>query len=106
MKRVWFILLSGLVLAVLGYCATYFAGSAPTRCISCSKTPELAWLKKEFHISDAEFERVSKLHEDYLADCAERCARIDAKTGELKTLLAATNKVTAEIERKVQEAAQ
>ena len=106
MKRPWLILLGGLTVAVLAYCSAFYYGSASSRRMACSKTPELVWLQNEFHIPATEFERISKLHESYLADCAERCRRIDAKTDELKTLLAVTNKVTPEIERAVQEAAQ
>jgi hypothetical protein len=66
----------------------------------------LAWLKKEFHLSDDEFTRISKMHESYLAGCAERCRQIDERNAELKRLLAATNTVTLEIERVLGESAQ
>jgi hypothetical protein len=106
MRRSWLIIFGGLAVAVLAYCGTYYAGSSSSRCMAGSKTPELAWLQKEFQIPDAEFRRISEMHDAYLADCMERCRRIDAKTDELKTLLAATNQVTPAIEKGLQDAAQ
>ena len=106
MKRAVIILLSGLALAALAYAGVYRAGTASSCCLVESKTPELAWLKQEFHLSDAEFKRVSELHGQYLAGCAERCRSIDLKNQELARLLAATNTVTPEIEQALAAAAQ
>lgn len=107
MKRAWFILLAGLLVAVVAYGVAYFACSAPYRYVEVDKTkpPELAWLQKEFQIPDAEFARIAKLHETYFAACAERCRRIDAKNAEIQSLLAATNTVTPQIETALHEAA-
>jgi hypothetical protein len=106
MKRPILILIGGIVLGVLAYAGVYRAGTAGSCCLVESKTPELAWLKQEFHLSDAEFTRISQLHEQYLAGCAERCQRIDLKNQDLARLLAATNSVTAEIQQALAESAQ
>ena len=66
----------------------------------------MAWLKEEFHLSDAEFARVCQMHDGYLAGCAERCRSIDEKNAHLRHLLAATNTITPDIERTLGEAAQ
>src|SRR5579864_6485957 len=105
MKRPILVLIGGIVLGVLAYAGVYRAGTAGSCCLVESKTPELAWLKQEFHLSDAEFTRISRLHETYLAGCAERCRRIDEKNQLLKQLLAGTNAVTPEIEKTLTEAA-
>jgi hypothetical protein len=105
MKRVWLILVGGLALAVVAYAASYFVGSSKSRSMMEGPHPELAWLQREFHLSDAEFARVSQMHEAYLADCAERCRLIDAKNAELRNLLASTNGVTPAVEHALQEAA-
>jgi hypothetical protein len=105
MKRPCLIILGGLALALVAYGASYLAGSAKSRCMESSERPELAWLQAEFHIPDAEFTRIEKLHESYMAACTERCQRIDAKNAELETLLARTNTVTPEIAKDIWEAA-
>jgi len=104
-KRSWLILLAGLVVALLAYFGFYFISTAHYRPLEHSREPELAWLKAEFHLGDGEFARICQLHESYLAGCAERCRSIDLKNDELKHLLANTNSVTQEIEKKLAETA-
>jgi hypothetical protein len=60
--------------------------------------PELAWLKKEFKLSDAEFARITKLHEAYLPYCAQRCMRIAEQNRKLEQLLGQVSSITPEIQ--------
>jgi len=106
MKRGLIIFIAGLLLAVTAYCGFYFSGSANERSMAESPNPELAWLKKEFHLSDAEFARVSQLHAEYQGRCAEMCMRIAEKNAELEALLGKSTNVTPEIKTKLAEAAQ
>lgn len=99
------ILWAGLVGALIAYFGGYFAGTVKHRALLKSEAPELAWLKKEFNLSDPEFQRITQLHNSYLPDCAERCARIDAKNAELKELLHQTGALTPEVKQKLAEAA-
>lgn len=64
-----------------------------------SATPELAWLKREFGLGDAEFDRIAALHAAYLPKCMERCRQIDRLNGEVARSLSAATEVTPEIER-------
>ncbi len=105
MKRPWLILGAGLAVALAAYFGFYYASTANSRKLQKTATPELAWLKEEFHLNDAEFASVCQMHESYLAGCAERCRRIDEKNQQLRQLLAATNTVTPEIRKLLQEAA-
>ena len=100
------IILAGLALGALAYAGMYRAATADSCCRVETNTPELAWLKQEFHLSDAEFTRISQLHEQYLSGCAERCHRIDLRNEELAKLLAATNTVTPQIQQALAECAQ
>src|SRR3989442_291713 len=106
MKRPSVILVAGLAIALLAYFGFYYAGTANYRGLQRGETPELDWLKKEFHLGDNEFARISQMHKAYLAGCMERCRRIDLKNVELKRLLAGTNAMTPEIEKTLAEAAQ
>jgi len=105
MKRPWLILLAGIAAALLGYFTFYFIGTAQCRAIIHEHEPELAWLKKEFHLNDAEFARISQMHASYLSGCAERCRMIDEKNQHLKQLLASTNTVTPDIDKLLAESA-
>jgi len=106
MRPAILVLTLGLALAGAAYCGFYFLASAPGRALMDSPTPELAWLKKEFNLTDREFTRISQLHSAYQPKCEEMCSRISAKNAELKELLAQTNALTPEIESKLAEASQ
>ena len=106
MKRALLILVAGLAGAVVAYCAFYYACTSSCRMMEHNKTPELAWLKTEFQLSYAEFQRISEMNDAYMAGCMERCRAIDEKNEHLKHLLASTNAVSPEIEKTLAEAAQ
>ena len=103
--RIWLVGIAGLAAAALGYCAIYAAQTAKVREMEHCSVPDLAWLKMEFHLSDAEFQRVSALHDAYKTACAERCLKIDARNTELRKLVAASTTVAPEIERLLGETA-
>jgi hypothetical protein len=105
MRKPLLILLGGLAVAALAYCGVYYAGTADCCQMAKADAPELAWLKQEFHLTDAEFKRITEMHEAYLSGCAERCRRIDQKNQDLARLLAATNAITPEIEKALSESA-
>ena len=106
MRRALAILCIGVLGAISGYFALYLSATSPTRSALRAQTPELSWLKQEFHLSDAEFQRICDLHAGYLPKCREMCGRIAAKNEELKAILAQTNAMTPEIEKKLAEIAQ
>jgi hypothetical protein len=105
-KRALLILVAGFVGAALAYSALYYTGTRSCRMMQQERAPELAWLKKEFHLTDAEFQNVCQKHDAYMAGCMERCRLIDEKNQHLKHLLAANASVNPEIEKTLAEAAQ
>lgn len=105
MKRTLLILLGGLILGGATFCAFYAAEQRATHALNTDGQPELAWLKHEFRLSDAEFERVSGLHEAYLPHCMEMCELIADKRAELDRLLGQSDRMTVEIERVMEESA-
>jgi len=72
----------------------------------CCQRPELAWLQREFQLTDAQFARVEKLHVNYLARCAEMCARIDATNELLRAQISTATNVTAGTKELLANAAQ
>ena len=106
MKKSVLIAVAGLLLAVGAYCALYFGATAGKRELLESNAPELLWLKTEFNLSDADFERISKLHGNYLPECKEMSGRIDQTNVVLKEMLANGTNVTPEVERALANAAE
>jgi hypothetical protein len=105
MKKGGLILLLGLLLGTAGFSGFYYLGTAPCRNMMHEAQPELAWLKKEFGLSDTEFTRITALHEAYLPQCAERCRVTEEQNRELKDLLARDATVTPEIQNLLTERA-
>lgn len=104
MKRVLLLILACVAVCLAAYCAIYYASTSGHRSLLNSDTPELAWLQKEFNLSEIELERISKLHAAYQPHCKEMCRRIDEQNMKLQQLLAGTNAVTSEIERALADA--
>ena len=98
MKKAGVILLIGLVLSGAAFAGFYYLGTAPCRAIMSEPQPELAWLKKEFKLSDSEYARIVKLHKAYLPQCAQRCMRIAQLNDKLEQLLSKASAVTPEIQ--------
>jgi len=104
MKRSWLIALLGLTLAGLSYGLMLGNRAATVRSLERTCGPELAWIKTEFQLDDATFERVRTLHEAYKPVCADLCRQIDAQHEELAQLLATSDGVTPAITRMVDQA--
>lgn len=98
-------MLLGLVLGTGMFAAFYHLGTARCREMMREAQPELAWLKKEFNLTDAEYARITALHQAYLPQCAKRCSVIDELNTRLKASLAEAAPVTAEVENLLAERA-
>lgn len=105
MKRSPVILLLALVAGVAVFVASYVL--AQRLCVKhvASLADDLAWLRQEFRLSDAELSRIRELHQGYLPKCAEMCEHIAAKKQELESALAGATNVTPDAEQKLSELA-
>jgi len=106
MKKSLLILFGGLLVGLIAYTCIYLHATSAQRSMEQSTRPELAWLKHEYQLSDAQFAQVVQLHDAYHPKCAELCRRIDDQNAKVQKLLAATNTVTPEIQLALAEAAQ
>jgi hypothetical protein len=86
MSRAARTVLSGVLIAaavaVLAYVCTM------RLCARHMAADDLSWLKREFGLTDREMQRVRQLHEGYMPQCREMCAKIAAKQGEVEKALA------------------
>jgi len=110
MKRGLVILVASILLAVIGFLisrslpATKPAGDEVPH-EAGNQLPELEWLRHEFNLSAAEFERVSALHLAYLPTCESLCGKIAAARGKVRTLILGGTSVTPELEDALREEA-
>jgi hypothetical protein len=98
MKKGAIILIVGLLLATAAFAGFYHLGTTSCRDMLRDPQPELAWLKKEFKLSDAEFARIGQLHAAYLPQCATRCQVIEQQNQKLRQLFSQATNVTPEIQ--------
>jgi hypothetical protein len=98
MKKGAAILLLGVLLGAAGFIGFYYLGTTACRDMMREPQPELAWLRQEFKLSDAEFARISELHAAYLPQCATRCQRISEQNEKLQELFPLATNLTSEIQ--------
>jgi len=105
MNRSLLILLGALAVGTALFTGSYLASRHT--CLMCLDEPtdNLAWLRTEFHLSDAEMARIRQLHDGYKPQCAQMCARIAAKKSELDVLLGSGTNLTAAAQVKMTELA-
>jgi hypothetical protein len=82
MKRPLLILLGALALGAAVFAGAYFASQRTCQMCQAQPADDLAWLRLEFHLTDAEMAHIRQLHEGYLPKCAAMCAKIAAKKRE------------------------
>ncbi len=106
MNRSLFILLGALALGAAIFAGSYF--TSQRTCMMCKSKPadDLAWLREEFQLGDAEMAHIRQLHEGYMPKCAEMCAKIAAKKRELESALGNGTNISAEAQAKLNEVAE
>ena len=101
MNRSLVIILGALALGAAIFAGSYFASQRACEMTMTRPADDLAWLREEFHLTDADMAHVRQLHEGYMPQCAEMCAKIAAKKIELQTALANGTNVTADAQKKL-----
>jgi len=90
-----------LVIAVLAGVLAFvacFHASVPECCRDHHPlAKELGWLQHEYHLSDAQLERVHQLHADFTPRCAEMCRRVGIQRARLSTLIQAGHEASPEV---------
>ena len=98
-------LLLALLLAGTMFAVCYWSASRARVAARDHQADELAWLGREFRLTDAELARVRTLHEGYRPKCEAMCARIAAKQRELGGVLKGSTNIGPEVELKLAEVA-
>jgi small-conductance mechanosensitive channel len=105
MSRSLVILFGALALGVAIFAGSYLVSQRATVLCCAKPADDLDWLRTEFHLSDAAMAHVRELHEGYLPKCAEMCAKIAEKKGELADMVGNGTNITAEAQTKINEIA-
>ena len=82
-----------------------FFGTADLRSLSSDRDAELVWLRREFHLTDAQFQRIQALHTAYVGKCDLMCRRIMDANAVLDAAISRNKRVTPEIEQAIGEVA-
>ncbi|MBI2497472.1 MAG: hypothetical protein HYV75_05995 [Opitutae bacterium] len=90
------------VAAVTGF-VCYRLSADPVLHDAAAKGDAMAWLRTDFHLTDAQFAAIKRLHEAYAPSCAEHCRLIQAATKARDAVRAADPATVVAAERKLQE---
>jgi hypothetical protein len=90
--------------ALIAFCGTNFFGTRDLREIAKAPNGELEWLRREYHLSDAQFAKIAALQSAYTPVCNEMCRRIMEANSKLDRLVSEKREVTPELEAAIREA--
>ena len=82
-----------------------FFGTADLRAVSSNRDAELVWLRREFHLTDAQFLRIQALHTAYVGRCDLMCQRIMDANAVLDAAISRNRGMTPEVQQAMAEAA-
>jgi len=102
--RLLFAVLGAVAVAVVTFCAINFFATRDLRQMATSPGGELEWLRREFHLSDSQFEKIEALQSAYAPVCNEMCQRIMSANAKLDQLLSEHLEMTPEVEAAIREA--
>lgn len=91
-----------LVAAATGF-VCYRLSADPMLHDAAAKGDAMTWLRTDFHLNDAQFAAIRKLHEAYAPSCAEHCRMIQEAAKARDALRTADPVTVAAAERKLQE---
>lgn len=78
MRNLLITLAVALAACAMAFGVFYVVNDVPALHRAVREQDAMAWLQVEFHLNDAQFAAIKKLHENYGTVCAEHCAAIMA----------------------------
>lgn len=98
MKRLIIVLLLTGLVSLIGYILSYEMATRHARTMLANPNCGMIWLQQEYHLTDAQYAKIVKMHEDYRPTCDRMCQRIAEANAKLNRLIASSNSVTPEID--------
>ena len=99
------ILLVAVVVALGSYAIYYGSATAKAKTMLRQPAGEMEWLRREFRLSDAQFERIAQMHREYAPACAVMCGKIARSNERLDALISANKSPTPEVRAALHESA-
>ncbi len=103
MKKGLIILMCALVAGAGTFWVTRCHQQAARQEVLLDAMPELAWLRGELHLSDAQFAQASALHTAYRPQCAIMCCRIAEARARLEAIAQGARGMTPELTDAIRE---
>ena len=82
-----------------------FFGTSDLRSVAADRDADLMWLRREFHLTDVQFQRIQALHAAYASKCDLMCQRIMNANTALDAAISRNKQVTPEIQQAMGEVA-
>ena len=105
MKKSLFILLLALASAVGGYWIYDGCATMPGRAMLAQRGGEMEWLRREYHLTDAQFARIEAKHREYTPKCDLMCGKIAKANARLDQIITVSHRVTPELETALKDSA-
>nr|AEH26508.1 hypothetical protein [uncultured Acidobacteria bacterium A11] len=102
-KRGLAVVVAALVLAAAAYCIYYYATTKPTQAMLIAPEGEMEWLRREFKLTDAQFQKIKVMHEEYRPRCDVMCQKISEANERLDKLMKANKAYSPELEAALKE---
>lgn len=103
MQKGLFILILAIVSAIGGYAIYYRAATTPAATMLSKPAGEMEWLKREYHLSDSQFQRIQGLHREYAPKCDRMCENISKANERLDQLIKTNRTFTPEMDAALSE---
>lgn len=91
-------LAAAVVLSLVAYCVYFYCATRPVQAMMNQPEAEMEWLRREFSVSDAQFEKIKARHAAYRPTCEEMCRKIVDANGRLDQAIQSSTTMTAEVD--------
>jgi hypothetical protein len=98
------ILIGALAVGVIAFYICSFLATRELRDMAQVPNGELQWLRREFHLSDAQFKNIEGLQTAYAPVCNQMCTKIMEANSKVDRLVSENREVTPELEAAIREA--
>jgi hypothetical protein len=99
-----FALIGALAVGLIAFYGCNFFATRDLREMAAAPNGGLEWLRREFHLSGAQFQKIEALQSAYAPVCNEMCRRITDANLKLDRLVTENHEVTPELAAAIQEA--